>query len=355
MSIFMVDVAGLELLPIERKLLTLPQISAVILFTRNFNNLAQLRALIAEIRALRADLFIAVDHEGGVVQRFTRHGFKQLPAACVYGEVYDFNQEAGLYLAQQYGQYMACDLLEVGVDISLAPVLDVHDDQSAVIGRLDRAFHSNPQAVSALAHAFIQGMHLAGMPCVAKHFPGHGRIVYDSHLTRPVHDQPVDNELNIFADLIKHHQLDAIMPAHVTYELIDAHYPAGFSPIWLDDILRRKLQFNGLIISDCLSMSGADIGDLPTRAFKALHAGCDMLIVCNQPRQFMYDFVQNKRFVSEDASLRRLHAFKQKMRRFHQACYHAANVMPPTRLTSAPYADEPQSYKKSKLNTTQSV
>lgn len=271
------------------------------------------------VRSLRPDIFIAVDHEGGIVQRFQRHGFRSLPAARVYGDVFDLNPEAGVKLAQKYGEIMAKDLLEYGIDLSLAPVLDVHG-VSNVIAKLDRAFHRNPDVIVELATAFIQGMNQVGMPAVGKHFPGHGSVSSDSHIAMPVSDASEEElrkgDLQPFIQLINRHLLGAVMPAHVTYTAIDAHYPAGFSKIWLQDILRNELQFLGLVLSDCLGMAGADIGNMHMRANQALEAGCDMLIVCNQSRDLLLEVLETVKFVQSPESAQRIEAFKRSMVRF---------------------------------------
>ncbi|WP_241969601.1 beta-N-acetylhexosaminidase [Legionella sainthelensi] len=318
-NLFMIDLEGTELSDIERIILTHPNVGAVILFTRNFANPEQLEKLTSEIHAINPHIFIATDHEGGFIQRFLRHGFRSLPAARVYGDVYDLSPEAGIKLAKQYGELMAKDLLTCGVDLSLAPVLDLHDI-SPIVARLDRAFHQDPDAVTALANAFIEGMNNVGMPAVGKHFPGHGRISSDSHTTMPVSltsfDELKIKDLKPFIELIKKERLSAIMPAHVTYKAVDANKPAGFSSIWLQEILRHDLGFTGLILSDCLSMTGADIGNLTTRAEEALNAGCDMLIVCHQPRDILLELLQTLTLPQPEESAARISHFKNQMLRF---------------------------------------
>jgi beta-N-acetylhexosaminidase len=318
-NLVMIDLEGVALLQREVERLLHPNVGAVILFARNFQNRLQLQQLIHEIRNIRDDLFIAVDHEGGYVQRFQRHGFRAIPAACVYGLTYDINPEAGLDLARLYGELMASDLLACGVDLSLAPVLDLQG-ASEVIGKLDRAFHATPLIAARLASAFIDGMKAAGMPCVGKHFPGHGSIISDSHVTMPVCDfsreKLYSHDLKPFIELIEKNKLDAVMPAHVVYSSVDAGQPAGFSSRWLDDILRVELGFEGLVISDCLGMAGADIGDMNTRAERALAAGCDMLIVCNQTPEVMTSLLDSIPLNASPRAEERLHDFKQKMARF---------------------------------------
>lgn len=318
-SQFMVDIEGTELSALERSILKQANVGAVILFTRNFTNPEQLAQLIRDINEANPELFIAIDHEGGNVQRFQRQGFSAIPAARTYGRVYDNNREVGIAYTQEYGEIMANELLAVGVDLSIAPVLDVHD-QSRIIAGLDRAFHTDPDAIIDLTGAFIKGMNSAGMPAVGKHFPGHGSVVSDSHIAMPISQASMAeltaHDLKPFVALINNGLLTALMPAHVTYEAIDKENPAGFSKIWLQDILRTQLGFTGLVLSDCLSMKGADIGNLTTRAEKALSAGCDMLIVCHQPRELLLELIQTLNVEQKAESLARIVAFKKQMRRF---------------------------------------
>ncbi len=278
----MLDLAGVEITPQERELLKHPATGGVILFSRNFETIEQLHRLTREIHELREPrLLIAVDQEGGRVQRF-RDGFTRLPPAAWFGRLYAANPAHGKRVAEKAGWLMAAELRSAGIDFSFAPVLDLGAGVSQVIG--DRAFASRPGDVAELAHAWMMGAHRAGMAAVGKHFPGHGNVVEDSH-----HALPVDHRR--FEDLIMddilpfermiHFGLEAIMPAHVLYDRVDAH-PAGFSPYWLREILRGRLEFQGVIFSDDLSMAAADVlGDLPTRASAALEAGCDMVLVCN--------------------------------------------------------------------------
>lgn len=280
----MLDVAGKQLTPDDEIRLRHPLVGGVILFSRNYESPEQLMALTASIRALRSSpLLIAVDHEGGRVQRF-REGFTRIPAMREFGAIWDQQPKRARHLAQQTGFVLAAELRACGVDFSFTPVLDVDYGSSSVIG--DRAFHSDPQAIAELAHSLLSGLKQGGMPTVGKHFPGHGFVRADSHLEIPVDERSyADIEL---CDLIPfqqmiHFGLTAVMPAHVIYPRIDAS-PAGFSSRWLKTILRGELGFEGCIFSDDLSMEGATVaGGIVQRASAALNAGCDMVLVCNKP------------------------------------------------------------------------
>jgi beta-N-acetylhexosaminidase len=289
----MIDLEGKTLLPSERALLAHPRVGGVILFTRNYQDIAQLKALIADVRAVaEKPLLLAVDHEGGRVWRFNE-GFTILPSAKEYGDLYQQNPAEGLKSAYNAGWVMATELLDCGIDFSLAPVLDVEKGISEIIG--DRAFGRDPQVISELAKAFIQGMNVVGMCATGKHFPGHGGCALDSHIAEPVDNRTLEtllaDDLIPFANLSE--TLSAIMPAHITYPAVDT-VPAGFSRRWLQDILRDQLAFKGAIISDCLSMKGAAIGgDFVVRAQMAIDAGCDMVILCQQARDLVSWFLEN--------------------------------------------------------------
>ena len=280
----MLDIAGTELTAEDEARLRHPLVGGVILFTRNYASPRQLIELTSNIRALRSpSLLIAVDHEGGRVQRF-REGFTRIPAMRELGRIWDGHPKRARHMAQQTGYVLAAELRACGVDFSFTPVLDVDFGSSSVIG--DRAFHSDPQAIAELAHNLLMGLRQGGMHTVGKHFPGHGFVRADSHLDIPVDERSyTDIEL---CDLIPFRQmvdfgLTAVMPAHVIYPRVDK-LPAGFSSIWLKNILRGELGFEGCIFSDDLSMEGASVaGGIVQRAEAALHAGCDMVLVCNRP------------------------------------------------------------------------
>jgi beta-N-acetylhexosaminidase len=278
----MVDVAGLELTAEDRDVLRHPLVGSVILFTRNYQDPAQLEALVADIKSLRSPtLLVAVDHEGGRVQRF-RKGFSVLPPARRIGQEFDADPKQGLAMAQQLAWLMAAELRAVGIDFSFAPCVDLDFGVSEIIG--DRAFHSRASHVADLAMATVLGMRRAGMAATAKHFPGHGAVVADSHLALPV-------DRREFADLAEDmlpyrrliaNDLAAVMMAHVLYPNVDS-VPASFSRRWVTEVLRGDFDFRGVVFADDLTMEGASvIGDIVARAEAALAAGCDVLPVCNR-------------------------------------------------------------------------
>ena len=275
----MIDIAGLELSALDRERLAHPLVGGVILFARNYRDTAQLTALCAAIHALRSPaLPIAIDHEGGRVQR-CRTGFTHVPPMRRLGELWDSDRAAARQAATDIGYLLAAELRACGVDISFTPVLDLDWGPSGVIG--DRAFHKNPDAVAELAGALIEGLSAAGMGCCGKHFPGHGWVAADSHLAIPVDERSL---AEMEADLTPYRRLklDAVMPAHVIYPQVDTR-PAGFSPVWLEK-LRKEFGFDGVIFSDDLSMEGAAFaGDMVQRADAAWNAGCDVLLICNAP------------------------------------------------------------------------
>jgi beta-N-acetylhexosaminidase len=278
----MIDLAGVTVTPEETELMRHPLVGAVILFTRNYVDPDQLTQLVAAIHAVRGPpLIVAVDHEGGRVQRF-RQGFSELPPARRIGHEFDLDPKSGLSLARHMGWLMAAELRSVGIDMSFAPDVDLDYGISEVIG--DRSFHPRPQVVAQLAVAYIHGMRDAGMAATAKHFPAHGAVVADSHSSLPVDRRELadmSDDLAPYYRLIAN-GLPAVMAAHVLFPAVDS-LPASLSSRWIRDVLRGDLRFQGVVFSDDLSMGGAAAayGDIVTRARQALSAGCDMLPVCN--------------------------------------------------------------------------
>ncbi|MGE8573116.1 MAG: beta-N-acetylhexosaminidase [Acinetobacter amyesii] len=275
----MLDIAGTELTQEDIELLQAPQVGGMILFGRNIESPEQVRALTDHMRQIRPDILIAVDQEGGRVQRL-KQGFTLLPAMGKFGELYLTEPEKAVELAEQCGWLMAAEVLAVGIDFSFAPVLDLND-VSDVIG--DRGFAKNMQDIIPLASAFLNGMKRAGMASTGKHFPGHGSVKADSHVAAAVdhrsYEEIYQKDMQSFIQLQP--QLDALMPAHVIYENIDPN-PAGFSPYWIQKVLRQELQFDGVLFSDDLSMQAACVaGGADARIQAALNAGCDMGLVCN--------------------------------------------------------------------------
>jgi beta-N-acetylhexosaminidase len=274
----MLDLLGTDVTAAERELLLHPAVGGVIFFSRNIEDRTQLCALSSELRRLRPDLLQAIDQEGGRVQRL-RDGVVRLPPMRRIGEVFDGSEaQVASYCL---GRLMASEVLACGLDISFAPVLDLDYGNSDIIG--DRSFGQTTEQVIALASAFIQGMNAAGMAATGKHFPGHGFVAADSHLALPRDERSKEDifasDIRPFAALAG--QLAGVMPAHVVYEQVDAQ-PAGFSSVWLQQILRRELGFKGVIFSDDLSMAGARAaGDHADGCRAALAAGCDMVLVCN--------------------------------------------------------------------------
>jgi len=283
----MVDVHGLTLTANERLRLSHPSVGAVILFARNYQDKNQVADLIAQIKAIRTpSLLIAVDQEGGRVQRF-QNDFTRLPAAQSFGDYWDEDRQAAPIKAYQSAFSMASELISVGVDFSFAPVFDVTSRESEVIG--DRCFHSNPSVATELLGAYIDGMHAAGMVSIAKHFPGHGGVSGDSHHCLPQDGRSFDeicaHDLLPYEELID--EIQGVMTAHVLFDQCDANIPT-YSSYWLQKVLRERLGFSGVIFSDDLTMQGAidaneSAGSIVESAQRAIYAGCDMVLVCNKP------------------------------------------------------------------------
>lgn len=281
------DIEGTRLQPSERERLQHPLHGGLILFARNYKDPATLAELTQAIRAERPDLLLAVDTEGGRVQRF-REGFTVLPALARYGQLYESDPESALQLAVDGGRVLGAELAAFDIDLPFSPVLDLDGGVSAIIG--DRAFHAKPEVVAQLAFAHMQGLRASGVATTGKHFPGHGWVAPDSH-----EELPVDKRLRATIeaeDLMPYHKtaslLDSVMVAHVVYPDVDSR-PASFSKVWLTQILRAEMNYQGAVFADDLSMGGAaGEGDIVARAKGTFSAGCDMLPVCNKPEELDY-------------------------------------------------------------------
>jgi len=285
MGPLMIDVEGLALSSDDMKRISHPMVGGIILFARNYKDTAQLKTLTDAIRKIRGhDFLIAVDHEGGRVQRF-KEGFTTIPPMRKLGEIWDKDSNKANHLAFLIGQIIATELRVFDIDFSFTPVLDIDYSESTVIR--DRAFHGNIETIKALASSLLEGLKEGGMHGVGKHFPGHGYIKTDSHLSisedKRALDEIESKDMSIFTSLIKQ-GLNAVMPSHVLYSAVDDH-PAGFSSFWLKSQLREKYHFQGAIFSDDMSMKGAMLGgEMKDRILKALDAGCDMVLLCNSPQ-----------------------------------------------------------------------
>ncbi|ESJ26112.1 beta-hexosaminidase [Cupriavidus sp. HPC(L)] len=279
------DVKGKQLDADDARRISHPLTGGVILFSRNFESRAQLVSLTREIRALRDDVLICIDHEGGRVQRCKTDGFTHLPAMAKLGELWDRDVLAATRAAVACGYVLAAELRACDIDLSFTPVLDLDYGRSGVIG--DRAFHADPRVVAMLANHLTHGLLLAGMANCGKHFPGHGHVEADSHVAVPVDERTLEEILD---QDVRPYQwmgmtLASVMPAHVIYPKVDPN-PAGFSRYWLQDILRGQLGFEGVIFSDDLSMEGASVAGTVTQGARAaLDAGCDMVLICNHPER----------------------------------------------------------------------
>lgn len=285
-----IDIEGTALNAADRRRLLHPSTAGVVLFTRNYVNLAQLRALTTEIHQLNDDIIIAVDHEGGRVQRF-REGFTLIPAMGDLGDLWEHDPDQALEQAFQLAKTMGSELKAQGVDLTFAPVLDLNYGRSEIIGR--RAFHTTADGVIALAGAFIDGLHDIHMWAVGKHFPGHGYVVADSHVADPIDER--DFETLLMADLKPYfalgNKLDALMTAHIVFPHIDSRL-VTYSSDWLKTILRDQINFTGVVFSDDLAMHAATHLPVMQRVEEAMAAGCDYVLLCNDPASV--DLVQSK-------------------------------------------------------------
>ena len=278
----MLDIDGLALSPADHDILREPAVGGVILFARNFESVEQVTELVSQIRALRSpSLIIAVDHEGGRVQRF-REDFTLIPPMRHIGREYDRDRESGLKVARQAGWLIASELRAAGIDLCFAPCVDLDWGISEIIG--NRSFHRKPDAVSELAEAFARGLKSAGMAAVAKHFPGHGAVVADSHLKLPVDRREYGlllDDMRPYERMMNTGVVAGVMLAHIVYREIDS-MPAGFSEYWIQRELRSRLGFGGAVFCDDLSMKAtASYGSMADRARLSLKAGCDMILTCN--------------------------------------------------------------------------
>lgn len=324
-----IDIDGQELSAEDREIIAHPLVGGIILFTRNYLDSSLLQELTTSIRRVRKQpLLIMVDQEGGRVQRF-REDFTSLPSLSFFGELYSHSPDKALYLAQETGWLMAAEILQHGLDLSLAPVLDLKVGLNNAIG--SRAFHSNPQIVTILARAYIAGVHEAGMAATGKHFPGHGSVDVDSHLATPTDTRPYSvlegADLIPFTQLAEH-DLQAILASHLLFPQVD-EVPVGYSRYWLVDILRKKLHFKGAVFSDDLNMEGANISSYyPDRVKASLEAGCDFALLCNNRSAVIdtLDGLEAKRYQVEYSRWGALQA-KQKRHRHTQRYQHACELI----------------------------
>ena len=284
MTCLMIDIEGLGLIDSDIERIKHPLVGGIILFARNYQDKSQLIKLIISIRKIKQDLLIAVDHEGGRVQRF-KDEFTNIPKMSTFGKIYQTDKKLANKIAKLSGWVIAEELAAIDIDFSFTPVLDIDYGSSSVIG--DRAFHQDIDTICELASSLVEGLNFSGMQSVGKHFPGHGFIKFDTHLETATDKRPLEtiqkNDMLTFDKLIKK-GVKGIMPSHVVYSSCDQS-PAGLSGFWLQDQLRNRLRFEGAIFSDDMSMQAAQDSEnnITLRVKKALIAGCDMVLVCNSP------------------------------------------------------------------------
>jgi beta-N-acetylhexosaminidase len=308
----MLDLPGIELDGEDKDILRHPMVGGLIFFGRNYECHQQITDLVRCIREVRPDILICVDHEGGRVQRF-REEFTRLPALQKLGQLYERNPNQAADASTEMAWLMAAELRDVGIDFSFAPVLDINYERCDVIG--DRSFHQETKIITELAKAYVEGLHQAGMASVGKHFPGHGYVNEDSHLDLPVDDRSLDDiwhhDVSPFDQLNQSGLLDAVMPAHVIYEQVDSS-PAGFSSIWIKELLRERMSFDGVVFSDDLNMAAAHVaGSFTDRADAAMKAGCDMILACNN-RPGAIEILDNFSWEHDADSVARLNNMKAK-------------------------------------------
>jgi beta-N-acetylhexosaminidase len=320
----MIGIADKTLSASDKQQLLHPAVAGVVVFSRNFESPEQLRALTESIHALRHPrLLVAVDHEGGRVQRFKTQGFTRLPAMNRLGLLHDEHPQQALRIAQDIGWLLAAELLACGVDFSFAPVLDLDYGNSSVIG--DRAIHHNPHVVGELASHLVMGMNRAGMAAVGKHFPGHGHVVPDTHVAIAIDDRPlaalIGADMQPFKILVEQH-LAAIMAAHVIYPQVDA-LPAGLSTVWLQDLLRQRCGFQGAIISDDLGMAAVSaLADGATLAEGFRKAGCDLVLLCNDKHQIEQALAGLTQYDADPVQESRLIRLHGKPKQHHHSLSH---------------------------------
>ncbi|MFM8454008.1 MAG: beta-N-acetylhexosaminidase [Gammaproteobacteria bacterium] len=293
---FLIDLEGQHLSTAEKSLIKHPMVGGIIFFTKNIgSDKASFKGLASEIKSINPDLLLLVDQEGGAIQRFKGSAFGDWPDAFSFGKLYDKDANAALNKVYDMGREIASLLKSLYIDINLAPVLDLHTD-NAIIGKYRRAFHKDPHIIAELAKAFIDGSHSMNVLCCGKHFPGHGACLEDSHIHQSqanIDSESLKQHIYPFKELISTQKLDCIMPAHVLYPQFDPKYIAGFSKYWMQTVLREELGFEKVIMSDCLSMAGAQLGSISEAAITALNAGCDLVILCEQNRKELTHILNN--------------------------------------------------------------
>ncbi|MAS00357.1 MAG: beta-N-acetylhexosaminidase [Nitrosomonadales bacterium] len=328
MTCLMIDIQELVLNNSDIKRIEHPLVGGIILFTRNYKNKQQLKNLIKSIRKIKKNLLIAVDHEGGRVQRF-RDEFTEIPDMKQIGKIYQKDSDHAKLIARLVGWVISEELAEMDIDFSFTPVLDIDYDSSSIIG--NRSFHKDADIVSELAIALIEGLNFGGMQSVGKHFPGHGFIKADTHIEKATDDRPLkiiqNNDIKTFKNLINA-GLKGIMPSHIIYSLCDQN-PSGLSNFWLQDQLRDRLNFKGAIFSDDITMKAIESfqENITKRVQNALEAGCDMVLVCNSPNK-LDKLIEELKWNSKPNSLKRLEIMKlnKKKRQENKLKFHNFNI-----------------------------